>query len=82
MGIFSKEPRFYPNCRPVQGSTAGRVVLECQPQLHLPDGKVLTGERPMQIVLEKGRPPQIVDDGGTPEEMIGRLEKYIHKYNP
>jgi hypothetical protein len=78
MGLFDTKNRdlFYPNCRPIQGSSEGRVVLECQPKL-MRDGKVLTGERPVQIILEAGQKAFIADDGGNPTDVLEMLTSHI-----
>lgn len=78
MGMFGQKQDeiFYPNCRPIQGSSEGRVVLECQPKLNT-NGKVLAGERPTQIVVEAGKQALIVDDGGNPDIILERLIAHI-----
>lgn len=60
----------------MQGSTEGRVVLECQPKL-MRDGKVLTGERPLQAIVEKGQATLITDDGGNPKPVLDKLIEHI-----
>lgn len=80
MGLFGEpqqKEEFYPNCRPVQGSSEGRVVLECQPKLLRPDGKVLTGDRPAQLIIEAGQKAFIADDGGIPESVLNKLLEHI-----
>ena len=80
MGLFGnkEEDDFYPNCRPTQGSSEGRVVLECQPKLRRGD-KILTGERPVQLIIEAGKQAMIADDGGNPESVLERLLQHVEQ---
>lgn len=81
MGIFGKssdEDVFYPNCKPVQGSSEGRIVLQCRPKLQH-NGKVLQGDRDTEIILEEGQQAIVTDDGGISEDMLAKLTTHIEK---
>ena len=73
-GMFGRgnEEEFYPNCRVGEGSSEGRLVLDCQPKL-VKDGKALTGDRMTKVIVENGQKAVVVDDGGNPESVLDRL---------
>lgn len=79
MGVFkSDDETFWPNCRPVEGSTQDRVILECQPKMSK-GGRVFAGDRITQVIITKGEDAVVTDDGGLPDFVLQRLLKHIEE---